>query len=106
MSRRQPGGTCVAGMEESPVVDAFLKIRCSKQTHINCTDMQDLLLESCINVTEATTVRPYSAPVYCVFAMAKVDRDRLSRFERKVRNLERDGLEVADLSMDVVRNGS
>lgn len=98
--RKRHGAECM--MEMEPVVDVFLKIRCSKREHHICSDMQDMLLDGCINVTEAATVKPHSGPCYCVFAMAKVDRDRIKQFERKVLGLRRNGLGVADLNMDVV----
>lgn len=91
-------------MAKTPVVDALVRIRCSKPAHINCTEMQDLLLESCVNVTEATTIRSYSEPFYCVFAMAKVDKDRMTQFKKKIQRLEKGDLKVSDFSINVLKD--
>lgn len=75
-------------MSSKNLVNAFVLLGCSDETHENCLKVVDTLAEKVNNVTQAyTTYRKIDGKSYCVAARALVQSQELPKFKRKLENL-------------------
>lgn len=70
------------------LVKSTILVRCSDDTHFDCTPVKDAIFGLSETTEAYTTVAPEGRPEYCVAATTVTTRSNVKALEKKIRDIK------------------
>ncbi len=70
------------------LVKSTILVRCSDDTHFDCTPVKDAIFDLAETTEAYTTVAPKGSPEYCVAATAVTTRSKVKLLEKKIHDIK------------------
>ena len=75
-------------VRKTNLVSVDILLRCDKEIHTDCVDLQSALVEKFNDITESHTIETIPKESFCVSAAAKIDPNNQENFEEKLYQLK------------------